>query len=171
MFGLRGLQIDTGYNGQWPWLLLIGLAFGLVIVASTQAIVGNAPREQGGIAGGLQSTANQLGGVLGTSILGSLIVSSVGGVLVKSFTDAGVPLHMAQQLSTQKELIAQGIAPIPPGTPAAMAAKITTGSYEAFLHGLHFAMLIGAFIAIFAALLALLIKRGHEDAGAVHAGM
>ncbi len=49
--GLTGLEVDTGYGGQWPFYFLIGLAMGMVIVASTEAIVGNAPVERGGLAG------------------------------------------------------------------------------------------------------------------------
>ena len=44
--GLRSIGIDTSYNGQWPWFVAVGIALGLIIVASTQAIVGNAPVEK-----------------------------------------------------------------------------------------------------------------------------
>ena len=40
----------------------------LVVVASTEAIVGNTPAELSGVAGGIQSTFTQLGGVLGSGI-------------------------------------------------------------------------------------------------------
>ena len=42
------LGVDSGYSALWPWFLLIGIALGLVVVASSEAIVGNAPVERGG---------------------------------------------------------------------------------------------------------------------------
>jgi predicted MFS family arabinose efflux permease len=48
--GLRSVGIDTSYSGQWPWFVAVGVALGLIIVASTQAIVGNAPVDRAGVA-------------------------------------------------------------------------------------------------------------------------
>lgn len=168
--GLTGLEVDTGYGGQWPFYLLIGFAMGFVIVASTEAIVGNAPVERGGLAGGLQSTANQLGGVLGTAVLGSVIVSGVGAALGGHLADAGVPDDVARTVQGQEELIAQGVAPISPDMPAALARAVTDASFASFMDGLHTAMYVGAGLAVVSALLALLIGRGHGagEGAAVH---
>ena len=68
-----------------------GIALGLIIVASTQAIVGNAPVERAGVAGGMQQTGNQLGGVIGTSVLGSVIVSGVGSHLARTSAPPACP--------------------------------------------------------------------------------
>lgn len=167
--GLTGLEVDTGYGGQWPFYLLIGIAMGLVIVASTEAIVGNAPVERGGLAGGLQSTANQLGGVLGTAVLGSVIVSGVGSALAGNLADAGVPEDVARVVEGQEELIAQGVAPVSPDMPASLAQAITDASFQSFMDGLHTAMYVSAGLAVVSALLALLIRRGHGGGdGVVH---
>lgn len=167
--GLSGLEVDTGYGGQWPYFLLIGIAMGLVIVASTEAVVGNAPVERGGLAGGLQSTANQLGGVLGTAVLGSVIVSGVGSVLAGNLAEAGVPAAAARAVEGQEELIAQGVAPVSPDMPAALAQAITDASFQSFMDGLHTAMYVSAALALVSALLALLIRRGHGGGdGVVH---
>jgi EmrB/QacA subfamily drug resistance transporter len=169
-FALTGLEVDSSYGSQWPYYLLIGVAMGLVIVASTEAIVGNAPVERGGLAGGLQSTANQLGGVLGTAVLGSVIVSGVGSALSGNLADAGVPAAAARAVEGQKELIAQGVAPVGPDKPAALAQKITDASFEAFMSGLHTAMYVSAVLALISAGIALFVSRGHStgDGGAVH---
>jgi predicted MFS family arabinose efflux permease len=169
-FGLTGLEVDTGYGGQWPFYLLIGIAMGLVIVASTEAIVGNAPVERGGLAGGLQSTANQLGGVLGTAVLGSVIVSGVGSALAGNLADAGVSGAAASAVEGQTELIAQGVAPVGPDMPAALAQAITDASSQSFMDGLHTAMYVSAGLALLSAVIALLVSRGHGagDGTVVH---
>ena len=167
MLGLLGLDQTTAFSGMWPWFLLIGIALGLVVVASTQAIVGNAPVHLGGIAGGLQTTANQLGGVLGTAVLGSIMVAGVGSSLAGHLSDAGVPAAVAGPLSAAKETVAQGIAPVTHAMPASLAAKVTEASQLAFLGALHTAILVAAVVAFAGAGLAHLIKRGHAGEGAI----
>ncbi len=89
--GLRSVGIDTSYSGQWPWFVAVGVALGLIIVASTQAIVGNAPVDRAGVAGGIQQTGFQLGGVIGTSVLGTVIVTGVTAHFAGHLAAAGVP--------------------------------------------------------------------------------
>ncbi|HEY2636154.1 MAG TPA: DHA2 family efflux MFS transporter permease subunit [Solirubrobacteraceae bacterium] len=166
MLGLLGLQVDSGFSAMWPWFLAIGIALGLVVVASTQAIVGNAPVALGGVAGGLQTTANQLGGVLGTAVLVSIIVAKVGSTLGGHLAGAGVPPAVATHVTAAKQLVAQGIPPVSPHMSAALAHKITVASYASFMDALHAALLVGALCAFAGAALALLVRRGHGAATA-----
>ena len=170
--GLRPVAVHSGYGAEWPWFLLVGIALGFIIVASTQAIVGNAPVERAGVAGGMQQTMNQLGGVIGTSVLGTVIVSGVGSHLAGRLAAAGIPHRLIPALSgvAARQGVAQGIAPVTARTPHALAAAITGASKLAFLDGLHRALLVGAIVAFAGALLSLLCRRGHEvdgPAGAV----
>jgi EmrB/QacA subfamily drug resistance transporter len=159
-FGLTGLEVASGYSSQWPWFLCIGVALGLIVTSTTQAIVGNVAVERGGVAGGLQNTANQLGGVLGTSVLGSILVSSVGSSLSANLAHAGVHGRVAAAVLAQKEAIGSGIAPVSDQMPASLRTAITHASDASFLHGLHTAMVVGAGLAIVGALLGLLVQRG-----------
>jgi EmrB/QacA subfamily drug resistance transporter len=167
---LTSLEPDSAYIHLWPEFILLGIGIGMVISASTEAIVSNVDVDHAGIAGGLQSTAVQLGGVLGTAVLGSLLAGRVGGQLFDKLTNAGVPKDLAQQLLASKELVGQGVAPVPPGTTGALATAITNGSHAAFMSGLHFAMLIAAAVTLIGASLAPFIKRGENehDAMAIH---
>ena len=161
-FGLTGLGVDSPYSSVWPWFVCIGLALGLIITSTTQAIVGNVSVDRGGIAGGLQTTANQLGGVLGTSVLGSILVSSVGSVLGAELAKAGVHGQTAQAVLAHKDIVGSGIAPISAQMPASLQQAITDASSAAFLHGLHTAMFVAGGLAIVGALLGLLVQRGSE---------
>ncbi|HEX2315970.1 MAG TPA: MFS transporter [Thermomonospora sp.] len=160
MFGLSRIGVQAPYGELWPWFVLIGLAFGLVIVAGTEAIVGNAPAHLAGVAGGLQQTASQVGGVLGTAVLGTILSTRVGDVLFDRLTGAGVPDQAAHGLAEQTEFVAQGVAPVPPGTPAPAADAITTGSHLAFMDGFETSMTVAGAVALAAALIALLVRRG-----------
>jgi EmrB/QacA subfamily drug resistance transporter len=156
---LASLHADSGYQALWPPFVLLGAGIGLVITASLDAIVGNADVDDAGVAGGLQSTALQLGGVLGTTILGSVVSSRVGSVLVERLTSAGAPAPVAGKLAAAKELVAQGVVPTAPGMPAALARAVTQGSHDAFMAGLHTSMVVAAGAAAGGAVLALLVRR------------
>jgi EmrB/QacA subfamily drug resistance transporter len=159
LFLLTSLRTGSGYGALWPAFALLGTGIGLVLTASSDAIVGNASIDDAGVAGGLQSTAIQLGGVLGTTILGSVVSSRVGSVLFGELTDAGTPAGIAEKLAPAKELVAQGVAPMVPGMPQPLAAVVAHGSHEAFMAGLHTSLTVAAATAAVGAVLALFVRR------------
>jgi EmrB/QacA subfamily drug resistance transporter len=156
---LSRLAADSGYGAIWPAFALLGAGIGLVLTASSEAIVGSAPVDDAGVAGGLQSTSVQLGAVLGTTILGSALSSRVGSTLTGSLTTHGVPAQVAEKLSAAGELVSKGVIPPLPGAPALLTAAVTAGGHDAFMAGLHLAMQIGAGAAAVGAVLALLVRR------------
>jgi EmrB/QacA subfamily drug resistance transporter len=167
LFSLTFLHADSGYLALWPAFVLLGVGIGLVLTASSDAIIGNASVDDAGVAGGLQSTAVQLGGVLGTTILGSVVSSRVGSVLVGDLTAAGTPEPVAEKFAAAKELVAQGVAPTVPGMPARMAEAVASGSHTAFMFGLQTSMLVAAIPAVVGAVLAVFVRRGEKSGAAV----
>ena len=168
LFGLLRIGADSSYSTLWPPLVALGLGMGFLVTASSEAIVGNAPVDDAGIAGGLQSTANQLGGVMGTSILGSVLASKVGSSLVGKLVGAGVPAGTAHRIASSgaKQLVGQGAVPPVPGASARVRAAVATGSHQAFMTGLHTSMVVAGVLAFAAAALALLVRPGREAATA-----
>ncbi|CAL9318449.1 hypothetical protein SUDANB91_05794 [Streptomyces sp. SudanB91_2054] len=71
--------------------IALGLGVGMVMASPSDAVVGNARVKDGGVAGGLQATALQVGGALGTSVLNSLISSCVAPPLSGGLIFSGVP--------------------------------------------------------------------------------
>jgi EmrB/QacA subfamily drug resistance transporter len=65
LFGLSRIGIASSLNDTIGWFALLGLGLSPVMVGGTDVIVGNASVQLAGVAGGLQSTAMQLGGTLG----------------------------------------------------------------------------------------------------------
>ncbi|MGE4123271.1 MAG: MFS transporter, partial [Solirubrobacterales bacterium] len=162
---MTGLGVDSGFSSLWPPFVMLGAGLGFVITASSEVIVGNAPVDDAGVASGLQSTAIQVGGVMGTSILGSVLASRVGSVLLSSLIGAGVPTELSRSLEDSKELVAQGVVPPVAGASAQLQAAIASGSHEAFMSGLHTSMLVGAVLALMAAVGALFVSRGQREQG------
>ncbi|GAA4453194.1 MFS transporter [Phytohabitans houttuyneae] len=171
LFALSRMSVQADYLSMWPWFVVIGFGFGFVLVGSTEAIVGNAPVQLAGLAGGIQQTAAQLGGVLGTTVFGTILATRVGDVLLEKLTGAGVPAEMAPGFAAAEDYVAQGVAPVPPGAPQPLADAITTGSHLAFMTGFQTALTVGAAIALIAAFAALLVRRGENTTAGAHAGV
>ncbi len=172
MFLLSRLGIEASFlESSVPFVLL---AFGLspVMVGATQVIVGNTATELSGVAGGVQQSAMQVGGSLGTAVLGVLISARVASVLPGHWADAELPALAPEQVEQVKTLVATGASvPAPPGTPDAVVRAITQASHLSFLDGMHMGFLVSAGVAVVAALLALLVKAGrHTGDAPAHLG-
>ena len=161
---LLGLHTDSGYIRLWPSFVLLGLGVGVVIVAASDAIVASAPSAEAGIAGGIQATGLQLGGVLGTSVLGSILASRVGSTLVANLGAAGVSAPVARRLLAAKQLVAQGLSPhLPRGTPARLQAAVTGASHDAYMSGLHLALGVAAAACLVTAALGVFVDRPEPE--------
>ncbi|MET9252801.1 MFS transporter [Streptomyces sp. NPDC048182] len=167
MFGMSTLDTGTGSAVMSIWFALLGMGLAPVMVGATEVIVGNAPMELSGVAGGLQQAAMQIGGSLGTAVLGAVMASKVDGDLAGNWADAGLPKLAPGQLDQASEAVQVGVAPVAQGTPEPIAAKITEVAHDTFISGMSLASLVAAGVAAVAVLVALLTKRGvNADAGA-----
>lgn len=160
---MLGWAVDSSYATMWPPFIALGLGVGMVMSSSSDAIVGNAPVKDGGVAGGLQATALQIGGALGTSVLISLISSRVGSTLTGELTSAGAPARAASGLSGAKDAVAMGVAPVSDSMPAQLRAAVVDGSHQAFMNGVHTAALVAGVLCVLGAVVAAAgVRRGHE---------
>ncbi|MFF8400372.1 MFS transporter [Streptomyces sp. NPDC014846] len=167
MYGMSTLEAGTGSAVMSIWFALLGLGLAPVMVGATEVIVGNAPMELSGVAGGLQQAAMQIGGSLGTAVLGAVMASKVDSDLPGNWTGAGLPKLTPAQLDQASEAVQVGVAPVPQGTPEPIAAKITQVAHDTFISGMSLASLVAAGVAAVAVLVALLTKRGaNAEAGA-----
>ncbi|MEU6271728.1 MFS transporter [Streptomyces populi] len=167
MYGMSTLEADTSSGLMSVWFALLGLGLAPVMVGATEVIVGNAPMELSGVAGGLQQAAMQIGGSLGTAVLGAVMASKVDSDLPGNWTAAKLPPLTPTQLDQASEAVRGGAAPVTEETPAAIAAQITDVAHETFISGMSLACLVAAGVAVVAVFVALLTKRGENaEAGA-----
>lgn len=75
--GLYGLAtaLHHSYVVYAGWLVVVGIGVTLALPTLTVAIAGALPREQAGVAGGLQSTTRELGSALGVAVIGTILTS------------------------------------------------------------------------------------------------
>ncbi|MET8054065.1 MFS transporter [Streptosporangium sp. NPDC005286] len=171
MFLLSRLGMDAGYvDSAIPFVLL---AFGLspVMVGATEIIVGNAPEELSGVAGGVQQSAMQVGGSMGTAVLGAIVAAKVADVLPGYWTAAKLPELPAEQMELVKQGASYAQAGAAPGTPEPIMQAITGVVHSSFLDGMHLGFTVSTGVAVLAALLALFVRAGRKSEGAaIHMG-
>lgn len=172
MFGMTTLTEDTGTFAMSLWFGLLGLGLAPVMVGATEVIVGNAPLELSGVAGGLQQAAMQVGGALGTAVLGAVMTSKVNADFAGNWQVAGIPvppdprLEQAAEFGTVPAELAQA-----PGMTPEIATTIGDVIHDTFMSGMGLAFTVAGVVAVVAALVALLTKRGanaEAGAGAAH---
>ncbi|GAA0694685.1 MFS transporter [Kitasatospora atroaurantiaca] len=170
MYGMSTLDTGSGTGVMSLWFVLMGLGISPVMVGATEVIVGNAPLELAGVAGGLQQAAMQVGGSLGTAVLGAVMAAKVTDVLPGNWAKAGLPPVEGAQAEGLKQAAQLGITPpARPGTPEQVVHGMATAVHDSFVSGMSLAFGVAAVVAFAAAVLALLTKKGETEAGpAVH---
>lgn len=167
MFGMSQLTVGTGTLTMSIWFALLGLGLAPVMVGATEVIVGNAPMELSGVAGGLQQAAMQVGGSLGTAVLGAIMAARVDSVLPGNWTEAKLPPMSPEQLDQASSAVKVGMPPVAEGTPPEVAGKIVGVAHDTFVSGMSTAFMVAGIVAVIAALVATLTKRGENaEAGA-----
>ncbi|MGW8529755.1 MULTISPECIES: MFS transporter [Nocardiopsidaceae] len=169
MFMLSRLETDTGVVFMSAAFVLLGTGLSLIMTGATAAIIGNAPVRLAGVASAVQQAAMQLGGSLGTAVLGAVMSATIVSTLPGHFAGAGLAEPSADDLVDMQSVVAQGGAVLPEGASPEVAAAVTQASNLAFMDGLHLAFTIAAAVMLAAAALSLLMRSGRmTDGPAVH---
>lgn len=140
LFALTFVGMDSPYLGMAIPFVILALGVGMVMTSGAEAIVGSAPVRLAGVAGGLQATALQLGGALGTAVLAAVVTANATAALGDTAFEGA-------------EGVAQGI------VPTGLDAATTLLAQEAFLAGLHAALVVAGVVALAAAVLAAVFVR------------
>ncbi|UOE22053.1 DHA2 family efflux MFS transporter permease subunit [Thermobifida halotolerans] len=165
LFLLSRLDTDTAFAFVAVAFLLLGAGLSLVMTGATAAIVGNVPVRLAGVASGMQQSAMQLGGSLGTAVLGAVMSMTIIATLPGHYRAADLAAPGAGELAAMQSTVAQGGAVVPEGADAALTQAVTAASHAAFLDGMHLAFGIAAAVMALAAALALLMRPGTAGAG------
>ncbi|MGQ4514167.1 MFS transporter [Streptomyces sp. DW26H14] len=120
--GLFGLAtgLDDGYPVYAAWLVVVGIGVTLALPALTAAITAALPREQAGVAGGLQAMTREFGSALGVAVIGTLLTSrfvrELHGVAPGALAGGHTPRTVAEALAAA------------PAHRAAVVSAYTTGA-------------------------------------------
>jgi hypothetical protein len=104
-------------------------------------------------------------------VLGAVMSAKVSGTLPANWAAAHLPALDPGQLAAVRSATTVGVAPVPKGIPAQVAAAITDVTHATFISGMTAAFLVACIVAIAGALIALLTRKGNattEPVASVH---
>ncbi|KPH96802.1 drug resistance transporter, EmrB/QacA subfamily [Actinobacteria bacterium OK074] len=104
---LTRIDSASSYGDFVAPLVILGLAIGLALSPSTDAIMGAFPESELGVGGAVNDTSLELGGSLGIAILGSLLSTSYGSHLADATAGSKLP---SSTLSTAQDSVGAGYA-------------------------------------------------------------
>jgi len=151
VFALVG--IHTPYLELAPAVVVNGIGMGLIFGTTNDTMLATAPKERAGGAAAIGETAMELGSGLGIAVLGSILTSAYRSGL---HLPAGLlPASAAAARETVGGGMATGAA-----LPAPQGPALVASAQQAFVHGMHLAILIGAVLLACGAVATLFALRG-----------
>jgi EmrB/QacA subfamily drug resistance transporter len=143
LFGLGNILVSaltwTYDMPYWPlglWFFFGALNMGWVMGPATESVMGSVPPEKSGVASAMNDVTRQVGGSLGTAIIGSLISSLYGSRIADSVSS--MP-HAAQAAAEDSIGKAHSIAATLPASEGAQLAHAASVAYTDAL-GIGFAI-------------------------------
>jgi len=126
-FGLATQGPTTPFDQRWPLLALFGAACALVVAPATAAALASVAPAQAGMASGAVNAARQVGSVLGSSLLGTLLTTTMLADLPERLAahQVDAPTRVAVQAAAATG--ATGGQPLPDPVRAALAEALTSG--------------------------------------------
>ncbi|MGH1548369.1 MFS transporter [Leifsonia poae] len=146
----------TGGGAPWSVLLasfvLLGAGIGAAETVSNELVISTAPAAKAGAASAVSETAYELGAVLGTATLGTLITASYRAALV-------VPTGLTSAQADAAGETLGGAVTVANGLPAPLAEQLLTSARAAFDSGVGVTAVIGVGLVAAAAVVALVTLR------------
>jgi EmrB/QacA subfamily drug resistance transporter len=106
---LLQLDVSSGYaDGFLPALLLRGLGIGLVMSASSYAVVSSLPQAKSGLASGTLTMARNVGTSLGVALFGAIYLHSVGAGLDEQLPAGTSPAEEARVEAAASHFVPTG---------------------------------------------------------------
>jgi EmrB/QacA subfamily drug resistance transporter len=147
---LSTVEVTSGYGLVAASLAILGTGMGLTMAPATESIMGSLPLAKTGVGSAMNDTTRMVGGALGVAVLGSILASSYGSAIEPALQ--GAPPQIAQAAGDSigaASTIATQLGPQGQG--------LLDAARSAFIQGMGDAVLVGAGVAAFAALLVLLL--------------
>jgi EmrB/QacA subfamily drug resistance transporter len=144
-------RFDTTYGDVVLGLLLIGFGAGLMLPTATNSVIGSVPRGDAGMGSASNTVALQVGGALGVAVIGSVMLTRYQAHLAAALVGRHVPPSVAQTIFGSLGAALAVAARVGGSTGAELARAARTS----FMSGNEVALVVGAIIALAAAVLVL----------------
>jgi EmrB/QacA subfamily drug resistance transporter len=156
-----GLLLMGGIDAGSDWTTLLGgflvagAAVGLINPVVADVAVSVVPKEQSGMAAGINDTFRQVGVAVGIAVWGAIFVGR-GAAKVSELSGGAHPRALVEAASSGS--LDQALGTVPPQAREGVAHA----AREGFLAGLNDVLMLGGFVALVGAVLALLLVRERE---------
>jgi EmrB/QacA subfamily drug resistance transporter len=147
-------EVGSGYGIVAASFVLLGLGIGMAMTPATDAVMGSLPLAKASVGSAVNDATRITGGALGVAIMGSIMTSGYRGDMDAIGAGAAAGDSLSGALATASGLGGQA------------GARLAATAQEAFVGGMHTAVLVGAAIALAGALVALLFLPAREGAPA-----
>jgi hypothetical protein len=155
---LSAVDIESGYGVVAASIAVLGAGMGFTMAPATESIMGLLPLAKAGVGSAMNDTTRQLGGALGVAVLGSILASSYGSAIAPILR--GAPPQIADAASDSIGAATTIAAQLGP-----QGSSLIEAARSAFIHGMGDAVLVGAGVATFAAVLVLLFLPARTRGG------
>jgi EmrB/QacA subfamily drug resistance transporter len=132
----------------WPigiWFFALSCSMGWIMGPATSSVMGSVPEEKAGVASAMNDVTRQLGGAIGTAVVGSLISSLYATNLADSVSGAPDPA-----LSSAEDSIGAANA-VAASLPASDGAQLINAANSAFVDAMGSGFAVAAAFALIAA--------------------
>jgi EmrB/QacA subfamily drug resistance transporter len=146
------LQVHTGYARVLLAIMILGVGMGLTMAPATDSIMGSLPRAKAGVGSAVNDTTRQVGGALGVAILGSILSSTYASRMTSALSGHAVPAAAA---SAAKNSIGGALA-VATAVGGEAGRALAAAARNAFVAGMHPAVLAAAAVALLGALIVIL---------------
>ncbi len=157
---IAAVDVGDGYARVGWSLAVIGIGMGATMAPATDSIMGSLPLAKAGVGSAMNDTTRMVGGALGVAVIGSALSSSYGSAIEPALRQLPPTAAAAAGDSVGAALeVARRAGPV--------AGDLADAARAAFVDGMGDALLIGASVAAFGAVVALswLPSRPTEVAG------
>jgi EmrB/QacA subfamily drug resistance transporter len=152
LLGLAGLLAATHFWSAdmpyWPlglWFFGVAFSMGWVMAPSTASVMGAVPPEKSGVASAMNDVTRQVGGALGTAVIGSVIST----LYASRIEDEVTALPDASRVAAE-DSIGQANA-VAAALPAEESSRLVDAAADAFTDALEIGFFVGAVCALVAA--------------------
>jgi EmrB/QacA subfamily drug resistance transporter len=147
--GLGRLEVGSSYAEVWPWYLLSGLGYGMLVPAVSSAAMSAVPSDHSGVGSGILNSSRQVGAAVGLAILGSLSVAAASRAWTAGL--GGLPDAARAQAVAIVQQVAGGEAH---AVATVLGPTALVPALEAFVAGYRVALAISGILLLVGALIA-----------------
>jgi DHA2 family multidrug resistance protein-like MFS transporter len=144
--------LDTPYWMMLPAMMLSGTGVGMALTVTGDTVLASVPRDRTGAASAISETGMELGGALGMAVLGSVL-----NAVYRNSLDLpeGVPAPAESAARDSLGAALQAAAHLP----GDLAAQVGAAAKDAFVDGMHAALLGSAAFTVLVSVFALVTLR------------